>query len=61
MARSATFWFSRKEPDCFRSSSTSVVLPWSTCAMIAMLRRAVSNLKVIEAPAAAATQYWFAT
>src|SRR5690606_16411592 len=30
---SATFWFSRKAPDCFRSASTSVVLPWSTCAM----------------------------
>src|SRR5664279_544017 len=28
----------RKVPDCFRRQSTSVVLPWSTCAMIAMLR-----------------------
>lgn len=25
-------------PDCFSRQSTSVVLPWSTCAMIAMLR-----------------------
>jgi len=25
-------------PDCFRSWSTSVVLPWSTCAMMATLR-----------------------
>ncbi len=38
MARSATRWFSRNEPDCLRSWSTSVVLPWSTCAMIAILR-----------------------
>ncbi len=38
IARSATRWFSRNEPDCFRSSSTSVVFPWSTCAMIAILR-----------------------
>ena len=30
MARSVTFWLSRKAPDCFRSWSTSVVLPWST-------------------------------
>src|SRR5512143_2925077 len=28
----------RNVPDCFRRQSTSVVLPWSTCAMIAMLR-----------------------
>ncbi len=41
MTRSATRWFSRNEPDCFRSSSTRVVLPWSTCAMIAMLRSAI--------------------
>ena len=27
-----------KVPDCFSRQSTSVVLPWSTCAMIAMLR-----------------------
>src|SRR5664279_4347029 len=31
--------FARNVPDCFRRQSTSVVLPWSTCAMIAMLRR----------------------
>src|ERR1700687_1926314 len=30
--------FARNVPDCFRRQSTSVVLPWSTCAMIAMLR-----------------------
>ena len=39
MARSATFWLSRKAPDCFSSRSTRVVLPWSTWAMMAMLRR----------------------
>src|SRR4051794_12085522 len=37
--RSATSWFSRKEPDCQSSASTSVVLPWSTWATIATLRR----------------------
>ena len=38
MARSAICWFSRTEPDCFSSWSTRVVLPWSTWAMMAMLR-----------------------
>ena len=38
IARSATRWFSRKAPDCCSSRSTSVVLPWSTWAMIATLR-----------------------
>src|SRR4051812_18112173 len=37
--RSATSWLSRKEPDCQSSASTSVVLPWSTWATIATLRR----------------------
>src|SRR5213592_4756896 len=39
MTRSATFWFSRNDPDCQSIASTSVVLPWSTCATIATLRR----------------------
>ena len=39
IARSVTRWFSRKVPDCCRRRSTRVVLPWSTCAMIATLRR----------------------
>src|SRR6202008_4414920 len=39
MTRSATSWFSRNEPDCQSIASTSVVLPWSTWAMIATLRR----------------------
>src|SRR5712671_7859196 len=36
--RSATASFSRKIPLCLSMASTSVVLPWSTCAMIAILR-----------------------
>src|SRR5208282_157738 len=36
--RSTTRWFSRNEPDCCSSRSTSVVLPWSTWAMMAILR-----------------------
>ena len=39
MTRSFTSWFSRKEPACQSSASTSVVLPWSTWATIATLRR----------------------
>ena len=38
MTRSATRWFSRNAPDCWSSRSTSVVLPWSTWAIMAMLR-----------------------
>ncbi len=39
IARSSTRWLSRKVPDWRKSWSTSVVLPWSTCAIIAILRR----------------------
>ena len=39
MARSATFWLSRKEPDWDSRRSISVVLPWSTWAIIAILRK----------------------
>ena len=45
--RSPTSWFSRKAPDCQSIASTSVVLPWSTCATIATLRR--SERKAIAA------------
>src|SRR5689334_6750009 len=38
MIRSGTASFSRKRPDCQSMASTSVVLPWSTWAMIATLR-----------------------
>jgi hypothetical protein len=51
MTRSGTRWCAAKVPDCLRSSwSTSVVLPWSTWAMIAMLRMAAksNNLDTIK-------------
>src|SRR5262249_53948041 len=38
MIRSGTDSFWRKSPDCHNMASTRVVLPWSTWAMIAMLR-----------------------
>src|SRR4029077_5133706 len=38
ITRSMTASFSRKMPLCLSMASTSVVLPWSTCAMIAILR-----------------------
>ena len=41
MARSATCWLSRNVPLCFSRQSTRVVLPWSTCAMIATLRMSI--------------------
>ncbi len=39
MTRSATTSLTRKVPACLSMWSTSVVLPWSTCATIATLRR----------------------
>src|SRR5438874_13173251 len=42
--RSATSWFARNEPDCQSIASTSVVLPWSTCATIATLRRSERSM-----------------
>src|SRR5881392_2433374 len=41
MTRSAMSAPSRKAPDCQSMASTSVVLPWSTWATIATLRRSV--------------------
>src|SRR5450759_1186446 len=38
MTRSITASFSRRIQLCLSMASTSVVLPWSTCAMIAILR-----------------------
>src|SRR5215472_1260365 len=38
ITRSTTSWLARKMPLCFSIASTNVVLPWSTCAMMAMLR-----------------------
>src|SRR5690242_1530934 len=45
MARSTTRWLSRYAPDCCKSRSTRVVLPWSTCAMIATLRRSICGFQ----------------
>ena len=39
ITRSATTWLARNDPVWRRSASTSVVLPWSTWATIATLRR----------------------
>src|SRR5256885_2110555 len=39
--RSLTSWLARNAPDCHSRASTSVVLPWSTWAMIARLRMSV--------------------
>src|SRR3954453_22484150 len=41
MTRSATSSWAEKTPDWRSIASTSVVLPWSTCAMIATLRMSV--------------------
>ena len=49
ITRSATCWFSRNTPDCLSIWSTSVVLPWSTCAMMAMFRMS-SLLIFMRAP-----------
>src|SRR3954464_3079594 len=50
MTRSATSWFARNDPACQSIASTSVVLPWSTWATIATLRRssrtAIRQLKL---------------
>ena len=39
-------WLSRRLPDCCSRRSTSVVLPWSTWAMMAMLRSFIALLLV---------------
>src|SRR5947209_15691321 len=43
MTRSSTCWLARIAPACLSRASTSVVLPWSTCAMIAILRMSYRN------------------
>src|SRR6266404_2433060 len=45
-ARSARRWLSRTAPDCCSRRSTSVVLPWSTWAMMATLRSFMALLLV---------------
>ena len=39
ITRSAMCALARNAPDCHSMASTSVVLPWSTCATMATLRR----------------------
>ncbi len=66
MTRSATRSLARKVPLCFSMASTSVVLPWSTWAMMAMLRMAVLKpgsqicaAKTYSAePARSARRFW---
>src|SRR5438876_6183735 len=48
--RSATSWFARKAPVCQSIASTSVVLPWSTCATMATLRRSSRVAMRIRTP-----------
>ena len=50
ITRSATCWFSRKTPPCLSISLTSVVLPWSTWAMMAMLRMSSLTMFTDKAP-----------
>ncbi len=50
ITRSATRWLSRKAPDCCSSRSTRVVLPWSTWAMMAMLRSFLGMGRCSRAP-----------
>ena len=44
ITRSRTSWFARKTPLWRSSASTSVVLPWSTWAMMATLRRGFTRV-----------------
>src|SRR3954453_14494831 len=39
-------WLARYWPDCRSMASTSVVLPWSTCAMMATLRMSLRRVMV---------------
>jgi hypothetical protein len=49
MTRSATASLARKVPDWRSMASTRVVLPWSTWAMMAMLRIAWAVVEVLTA------------
>src|SRR5215218_9609329 len=51
MTRSLTSWLARKAPDCHSIASTSVVLPWSTCATMATLRRSSRAATGVGTPA----------
>ena len=45
IARSSTCWCAPNAPPCQSMASTSVVLPWSTCATMATFRRSVRLLR----------------
>src|SRR5689334_17923912 len=55
MTRSATCWFSRKIWLCFSIASTSVVLPWSTWATMAMFRISLRCMRLLPYKGLAAT------
>ena len=48
MTRSSTSWLARNAPVCQSMASTSVVLPWSTWAMIAALRSGAADMKQLR-------------
>ena len=54
MTRVSTFSFSRKTLDCASIASTRVVLPWSTCAMMAMLRTSSRSFRFADAASGSA-------
>ena len=56
MTRSATSSLARNAPDWWSSASTRVVLPWSTCATIAMLRMSARCRSVASSASAGASR-----
>src|SRR5579862_1747108 len=46
MTQSVVSWFDRNAPDCRSRKSTRVVFPWSTWAIIAILRRSIVGPRV---------------
>src|SRR3979409_1495855 len=50
MTQSVVSWFDRNAPDCRSRKSTSVVLPWSTWAMIAMFLRSIGDAEYSLVP-----------
>jgi hypothetical protein len=50
ITRSSTTWLSRNAPACRSILSTSVVLPWSTCAMMATFLIMSSMMSVSDGP-----------
>src|SRR5579859_219283 len=55
MTQSVVSWFDRNAPDWRSRKSTRVVFPWSTWAIIAMLRRSIQGGGVYPGPAGIAT------